>query len=182
MNRIPWKNLSKTLSHWLKVWLTLRLVLSLQKWIQFLSINTAVFFSFSFINLITVFYGISLNLIEDPPCFCSRPDSSFIWFLNPLKSIRYILWHNYKWVIVKVLIVMLLAALLVLFFYSMPGYTVKKMMGAWQVLIIHRKLHQFPPSTNFGQLASGYILQLTNHQLSLLVIVIVIGSPTDLKH
>lgn len=60
----------------------------------------------------------------------NRPDSSFIWFLNPLKSIRYILWHNYKWVIIKVLVVMLLAALLVLFFYSMPGYTVKKMMGA----------------------------------------------------
>ena len=59
MNQIPWKNLSKTLSHWLKVWLRLRLVLSLQKWIQFLSINTAVFFSFSFINLITIFYGIN---------------------------------------------------------------------------------------------------------------------------
>ncbi|XP_056017603.1 otoferlin-like isoform X2 [Ostrea edulis] len=60
----------------------------------------------------------------------NRPDSSFIWFLNPLKSIRYILWHNYKWVIIKVLVVLLLTALLVLFFYSMPGYTVKKMMGA----------------------------------------------------
>ncbi|KAK3090409.1 hypothetical protein FSP39_011632 [Pinctada imbricata] len=60
----------------------------------------------------------------------NRPDSSFIWFLNPLKSLRYILWHNYKWVIIKLLIIMLLAALLVLFFYSMPGYTVKKMFGA----------------------------------------------------
>ncbi|XP_046585626.1 otoferlin-like isoform X5 [Haliotis rubra] len=60
----------------------------------------------------------------------NRPDSSFIWFLNPLKSIRYILWHNYKWVILKVFIVLLLSAILVLFFYSMPGYTVKKMFGA----------------------------------------------------
>ncbi|KAL5015843.1 hypothetical protein ScPMuIL_005432 [Solemya velum] len=60
----------------------------------------------------------------------NRPDSSFVWFLNPLKSLRYILWHNYKWVIVKILVVLLLAALLVLFFYSMPGYTVKKMFGA----------------------------------------------------
>ncbi|XP_014669979.1 PREDICTED: otoferlin-like [Priapulus caudatus] len=60
----------------------------------------------------------------------NRPDSSFIWFLNPLKSIRYILWHNYRWMIIKVILVLLLAVLLGLFFYSMPGYTVKKIMGA----------------------------------------------------
>ncbi|XP_021379810.1 otoferlin-like isoform X8 [Mizuhopecten yessoensis] len=60
----------------------------------------------------------------------NRPDSSFIWFLNPLKSIRYILCHNYKWVIIKVLIVLALAAILVLFFYAMPGYMVKRMFGA----------------------------------------------------
>ncbi|XP_053394701.1 otoferlin-like isoform X1 [Mercenaria mercenaria] len=59
----------------------------------------------------------------------NRPDGSFIWFLNPLKSIRYILWHNYKWMIIKVLVILLLAALLVLFFYAMPGYTVKKMFN-----------------------------------------------------
>ncbi|XP_060603709.1 otoferlin-like isoform X5 [Ruditapes philippinarum] len=59
----------------------------------------------------------------------NRPDGSFIWFLNPLKSIRYILWHNYKWMIIKILIILLLAALLVLFFYAMPGYTVKKMFN-----------------------------------------------------
>ena len=64
------------------------------------------------------------------PFAFSRPDSSFIWFMNPLKSLRYILWHNYKWVIIKALIIMLLAAILALFFYSMPGYTVKRMFGA----------------------------------------------------
>ncbi|XP_074640585.1 otoferlin-like isoform X2 [Tubulanus polymorphus] len=60
----------------------------------------------------------------------NRPDSSFIWFLNPLKSIRYILWHNYKWVILKIIIFLLLAIILGLFFYSMPGYTVKKIFNA----------------------------------------------------
>ncbi|XP_064626480.1 otoferlin-like [Lineus longissimus] len=73
--------------------------------------------------------GIARNEPEplDKP---NRPDSSFIWFCNPLKSIRYILWHNYKWVILKVLIVLLLTAILALFFYSMPGYIVKRMFGA----------------------------------------------------
>lgn len=60
----------------------------------------------------------------------NRPDSSFIWFLNPLKSIRYILWHNYKWVILKIIIFILVVILLALFFYSLPGYTVKRMLGA----------------------------------------------------
>lgn len=53
-----------------------------------------------------------------------------MWFLNPLKSLRYILWHNYKWMIMKLLIVALFAALIVLFFYAMPGYTVKKIFNA----------------------------------------------------
>ncbi|UYV81940.1 FER1L6 [Cordylochernes scorpioides] len=59
-----------------------------------------------------------------------RPDSSFIWFLNPLKSIRYIIWQNYKWMILKIFIFAMLALILALFVYSVPGYTVKKMLGA----------------------------------------------------
>ena len=53
-----------------------------------------------------------------------------MWFLNPLKSIRYIIWHNYKWKIIKGTIFILLAFMILLFFYSIPGYTVKKMLGA----------------------------------------------------
>ncbi|KAF5301719.1 hypothetical protein FQA39_LY10650 [Lamprigera yunnana] len=60
----------------------------------------------------------------------NRPDSSFMWFMNPLKSIRYILWQNYKWKILKLLIILAVAVILLLFFYSIPGYTVKKMIGA----------------------------------------------------
>ncbi|GAB6022296.1 hypothetical protein CHUAL_006419 [Chamberlinius hualienensis] len=66
----------------------------------------------------------------DPLDKPNRPDSSFIWFLNPLKSIRYIIWHNYKWVILKAVLLFLLFAIILLFFYSVPGYTVKKMLGA----------------------------------------------------
>lgn len=60
----------------------------------------------------------------------SRPDASFMWFLNPLKSIRYIIWHNYKWKILKLLIILAVAIIILLFVYAVPGYTVKKMMGA----------------------------------------------------
>lgn len=53
-----------------------------------------------------------------------------MWFLNPLKSIRYIVWHNYKWVILKGIIILAIAIMILLFFYSIPGYTVKRMLGA----------------------------------------------------
>ncbi|KAL1517093.1 hypothetical protein ABEB36_000901 [Hypothenemus hampei] len=60
----------------------------------------------------------------------NRPDASFMWFMNPIKSIRYILWHNYKWTILKLLIIIAMAMVILLFFYAIPGYTVKKIIGA----------------------------------------------------
>lgn len=65
----------------------------------------------------------------------NRPDASFVWFLNPLKSVKYIVWHRYKWFILKALICFLLGLMLALFVYSIPGYTVKKMLGAWTITI-----------------------------------------------
>ena len=53
-----------------------------------------------------------------------------MWFLNPVKSIRYIIWHNYKWTILKILFFIFLILFIALFFYSLPGYTIKKMLGA----------------------------------------------------
>jgi uncharacterized membrane protein len=53
-----------------------------------------------------------------------------MWFLNPIKSIRYIIWHNYKWTIIKVILWICLIVFLVMFFYALPGYSVKRLMGA----------------------------------------------------
>ncbi|KAK7584153.1 hypothetical protein V9T40_005116 [Parthenolecanium corni] len=66
----------------------------------------------------------------DPLDKPNRPDSSFMWFMNPIKSIRYIIWHNYKWTILKIVIILCLAILILLFVYSIPGYTVKRLLGA----------------------------------------------------
>jgi len=60
----------------------------------------------------------------------SRPDTSLMWFMNPLKSIRYFIWHNYRWLILKALALLLLLLLVGLFLYSIPGYLVKKLLGA----------------------------------------------------
>ena len=55
------------------------------------------------------------------PSFCySRPATSFRWFTSPLKTLRYIIWRNYKWIIIGVLITLLIVAAIVIFLYSMP--------------------------------------------------------------
>ncbi|XP_010211914.1 PREDICTED: otoferlin [Tinamus guttatus] len=59
-----------------------------------------------------------------------RPDTSFIWFLNPLKSIKYLICTRYKWLIIKIVLALLLLIMVALFLYSMPGYMVKKLLGA----------------------------------------------------
>uniref|UniRef100_A0A8C5SEA3 Otoferlin n=1 Tax=Laticauda laticaudata TaxID=8630 RepID=A0A8C5SEA3_LATLA len=60
----------------------------------------------------------------------NRPDTSFIWFLNPLKSIHYFIWHTYRWLLLKILLLVLFLLMVGLFLYSMPGYLVKKLLGA----------------------------------------------------
>ena len=66
-----------------------------------------------------------------------------MWFLNPIKSIRYIIWHNYKWTILKILLWVMLVVFLVLFFYALPGYTIKRMLGAWRNYIEDKKAFYF---------------------------------------
>ncbi|XP_062325479.1 otoferlin-like, partial [Osmerus eperlanus] len=60
----------------------------------------------------------------------NRPDTTFLWFLMPLKAIRYLVCKQYKWLICKILLALLLVVLLGLFLYSIPGYLVKKLLGA----------------------------------------------------
>lgn len=40
--------------------------------------------------------------------------------MNPFKSLKYMLWNNYKMCLIKFLVIGLLVALMGLFFYSMP--------------------------------------------------------------
>ncbi|XP_023694974.1 otoferlin-like isoform X2 [Paramormyrops kingsleyae] len=60
----------------------------------------------------------------------NRPDTTFLWFISPLKAIRYLICTRYKWLIIKLLLALLVLLMLGLFLYSMPGYMVKKMLGA----------------------------------------------------
>uniref|UniRef100_A0A8C6TUZ0 Otoferlin n=1 Tax=Neogobius melanostomus TaxID=47308 RepID=A0A8C6TUZ0_9GOBI len=52
----------------------------------------------------------------------NRPDTTFLWFLSPLKAVRYLICTRYKWLIIKVVLALLLLIMIGLFLYSMPGY------------------------------------------------------------
>uniref|UniRef100_A0A665X9S7 Otoferlin n=1 Tax=Echeneis naucrates TaxID=173247 RepID=A0A665X9S7_ECHNA len=60
----------------------------------------------------------------------NRPDTSLLWFLTPFKAVKHLVCNQYKWLAIKIVTAVLLLAMLVLFLYSMPGYMVKKMLGA----------------------------------------------------
>jgi len=67
------------------------------------------------------------NPILDPP---NRPETSFLWFTNPWKTLKYILWRKYKWVLIGLIVFIIVALFIVLILYNMPGYAVKKLFGA----------------------------------------------------
>ncbi|TMS21639.1 Otoferlin [Larimichthys crocea] len=60
----------------------------------------------------------------------NRPDTSLLWFLTPFKAIKHLICNQYKWLAIKIVTALLLLVMLGLFLYSMPGYMVKKILGA----------------------------------------------------
>ena len=52
--------------------------------------------------------------------FFSRPATSFLWFTSPFKTLKYLIWRRYKWIILLLLILIIVALLIGIFIYSMP--------------------------------------------------------------
>ncbi len=63
-------------------------------------------------------------------CSSSRPDIALLWFLIPFKAAKHLVCDQYRWLTIKIVTALLLLAILALFLYNMPGYMVKKMLGA----------------------------------------------------
>jgi hypothetical protein len=53
----------------------------------------------------------------EPP---KRPETSFLWFMNPWKALKMLIWKKYKWWIITGLLSLLLIAFLFMMFYTMP--------------------------------------------------------------
>ncbi|XP_051887398.1 fer-1-like protein 4 isoform X2 [Pristis pectinata] len=59
----------------------------------------------------------------------NRPNTSFNWFINPLKSFVYFIWKNYKWYIVGLLVIVILALFIFLILYTMPQFISEKIIN-----------------------------------------------------
>ncbi|XP_053717202.1 dysferlin isoform X8 [Synchiropus splendidus] len=63
--------------------------------------------------------------LEEP----QRPETSFLWFSSPYKTLRFILWRRFKWFIILFIILFLIFLFLGVFLYSFPNYAAMKMVG-----------------------------------------------------
>uniref|UniRef100_A0A8C9G5Z1 Dysferlin n=1 Tax=Pavo cristatus TaxID=9049 RepID=A0A8C9G5Z1_PAVCR len=54
--------------------------------------------------------------LEDP----KRPETSFLWFTSPYKTLKYILWRRYKWLLILAIVLFVLLLFLGIFIYAFP--------------------------------------------------------------
>ncbi|XP_056658393.1 myoferlin isoform X3 [Monodelphis domestica] len=58
----------------------------------------------------------------------NRPETSFLWFTNPCKTMKFIVWRRFKWVIIGLLILLVLLLFLAVLLYSLPNYISMKIV------------------------------------------------------
>ncbi|XP_076027718.1 dysferlin isoform X3 [Genypterus blacodes] len=63
--------------------------------------------------------------LEEP----MRPETSFLWFSSPYKTLKFILWRRFKWLIILFIFLFLIFLFLGVFLYSFPNYAAMKMVG-----------------------------------------------------
>ncbi|XP_071371948.1 myoferlin isoform X1 [Centroberyx affinis] len=67
----------------------------------------------------------NMNPKLDPP---NRPDTSFFWFTNPCKTMKFIVWRKFKWIFIGVIILLLVLLFLGILLYSLPNYISMKIV------------------------------------------------------
>ncbi|XP_004427896.1 PREDICTED: myoferlin isoform X3 [Ceratotherium simum simum] len=67
----------------------------------------------------------NMNPKLDPP---NRPETSFLWFTNPCKTVKFIVWRRFKWVIIGLLILLILLLFVAVLLYSLPNYLSMKIV------------------------------------------------------
>ncbi|XP_069913709.1 myoferlin isoform X2 [Oryctolagus cuniculus] len=67
----------------------------------------------------------NMNPKLDPP---NRPETSFLWFTNPCKTMKFIVWRRFKWVIIGLLFLLILLLFVAVLLYSLPNYLSMKIV------------------------------------------------------
>nr|XP_046257071.1 myoferlin [Scatophagus argus] len=58
----------------------------------------------------------------------NRPDTSFFWFTNPCKTMKFIIWRRFKWIFILSIVLLLVILFLGILFYSLPNYISMKIV------------------------------------------------------
>uniref|UniRef100_A0A8D0NT48 Myoferlin n=1 Tax=Sus scrofa TaxID=9823 RepID=A0A8D0NT48_PIG len=67
----------------------------------------------------------NMNPKLDPP---NRPETSFLWFTNPCKTMKFIVWRRFKWVILGLLVLLIVLLFVAVLLYSLPNYLSMKIV------------------------------------------------------
>ncbi|XP_012735941.2 myoferlin [Fundulus heteroclitus] len=67
----------------------------------------------------------NMNPKLEPP---NRPDTSFFWFTNPCKTMKFIVWRRFKWIFLGLILLLLVLLFLGVLFYSLPNYISMKIV------------------------------------------------------
>ncbi|KAI5609942.1 dysferlin isoform X9 [Silurus asotus] len=63
--------------------------------------------------------------LEEP----QRPETSFLWFSSPYKTLRFIVWRRFKWLILLLIILFFILLFLGVFLYAFPNYFAMRLVG-----------------------------------------------------
>ncbi|KAL2078230.1 hypothetical protein ACEWY4_025915 [Coilia grayii] len=58
----------------------------------------------------------------------NRPDTSFFWFTNPCKTMKFIVWRRFKWLFIGLIILILVLLFIGILLYSLPNYISMKIV------------------------------------------------------
>ncbi|KAI4891587.1 hypothetical protein NFI96_020979 [Prochilodus magdalenae] len=67
----------------------------------------------------------NMNPRLEPP---NRPDTSFLWFTNPCKTMKFIVWRRFKWIFIGSIILILVLLFVGILLYSLPNYISMKIV------------------------------------------------------
>ncbi|XP_069467461.1 myoferlin [Ambystoma mexicanum] len=67
----------------------------------------------------------NMNPKLEPP---NRPETSFFWFTNPCKTMKFIVWRRFKWIFIGLIVLVFVLLFLAILFYSLPNYVAMKIV------------------------------------------------------
>uniref|UniRef100_A0AAR2KUJ2 C2 domain-containing protein n=1 Tax=Pygocentrus nattereri TaxID=42514 RepID=A0AAR2KUJ2_PYGNA len=71
----------------------------------------------------------NMNPKLNPP---NRPETSFFWFTNPCKTLKFIVWRRFKWIFIGLILLILLLLFVGILLYSLPNYISMKIVKPLQ--------------------------------------------------